>query len=85
MTASIRKAGKNITKGIATTPVTEVFINSVNIPGHKFSQDFASLGYGQLQQNTPHVVLRNRPAQSIARERLTCLNNSRGVQLGTLA
>ena len=36
-------------------------------------------------QNTPHVVLRNRPRLSIGTERLTCLNNLLGVQLGTLA
>ena len=36
-------------------------------------------------QNTQHVVLRNRPTLSIGTERLACLNNPRGVQLGTLA
>ena len=36
-------------------------------------------------QNTSHVVLRNCPSLSIATERITCLNNSRGVQLRTLA
>ena len=36
-------------------------------------------------QNTQHVVLRNRPALSVGTERLACLNNPRGMQLGTLA
>ena len=36
-------------------------------------------------QNTQHVVLRNHPTLSIGTERLACLNNPRGVQLGTLA
>ena len=36
-------------------------------------------------QNTQHVVLRNRPTLSIGTERLACLNNPCGVQLGTLA
>ena len=36
-------------------------------------------------QNMQHVVLRNRPTLSIGTERLVCLNNPRGVQLGTLA
>ena len=40
--------------------------------------------YKNYLQNTPHMVLHNCPTLSIATERLTCLNNSRGVQLGTL-
>ena len=36
-------------------------------------------------QNMQHVVLRNRPTLSRGTERLACLNNPRGVQLGTLA
>ena len=36
-------------------------------------------------QNTLHLVLRNRPTLSIGMERLACLNNPHGVQLGTLA
>ena len=36
-------------------------------------------------QNTQQVVLRNRPTLSIGTEGLACLNNPRGVQLGTLA
>ena len=36
-------------------------------------------------QNTQHVALRYRPTLSIGKERLACLNNPRGVQLGTLA
>ena len=41
--------------------------------------------YKDHLQNTAHVVLRNHPSLSIAMERLTCLNNDRGVQLGILA
>ena len=41
--------------------------------------------YRDYLQNTPHVMLRNCPSLSIATEKLTCLNNSRGVQLGILA
>ena len=41
--------------------------------------------YRNYLQNTQHVVLRNRPTLSIGTERLTCLNNPHGVQLGTLA
>ena len=41
--------------------------------------------YKNYLQNTEHVVLRNRPTLSITTERLTCLNKSPGVQLGTLA
>ena len=33
-------------------------------------------------QNTQHVVLRNRPTLSIGTERLACLNNPHGMQLG---
>ena len=41
--------GKRITEGIATTPVTELFIVSGNIPGRKFSRDFVSLGLRNVQ------------------------------------
>ena len=41
--------------------------------------------YKKYLQNLVHVVSRNHPTLSIATERLTRLNNSRGVQLGTLA
>ena len=40
--------------------------------------------YGDYLQNTQHMVLRNPPSLSKAKERLACLNNDRGVQLGTL-
>ena len=36
-------------------------------------------------QNMQHEVLRNHPTLSIGTERLACLNNPCGVQLGTLA
>ena len=39
--------------------------------------------YRDYLQNTPHMVLRN-PSLYIVMERLTCLNNSRSVPLGTL-
>ena len=41
--------------------------------------------YKNYLQNTQHVVLRNRPTLPIGMERLACLNNPHGVQLGTLA
>ena len=41
--------------------------------------------YKNYLQNTQHVVLRNHPILSIGTERLACLNNLHGVQLGTLA
>ena len=36
-------------------------------------------------QNTGLVVLCNLPTLSIGKERLACLNNPHGMQLGTLA
>ena len=39
----------------------------------------------KILQNTPHMVWRNRPSLSLVTEGLACLNNFRGVQLGTLA
>ena len=41
--------------------------------------------YKHCLRNMQHVVLRNRPTLSIGTERLACLNNPHGVQLGTLA
>ena len=44
----------------------------------------AQKSYKNYLQNMAHMVLRNRPTLSLATESLTCLNNSCGVQLGTL-
>ena len=41
--------------------------------------------YKNYLQNTQHMVLRNCPTLSIGTERLACLNNPQGVQLGTPA
>ena len=41
--------------------------------------------YRHYLQNTPQVVLCNRPSLSMATERLTYLNDDCGVQLGTFA
>ena len=53
-----------------------VVFNPNSIKSHK--------SYKNYLQNTKHVVLRNRPTLSIGTERLACLNNPHGVQLGTL-
>ena len=47
-------------------------------PNHKKN---LTKSYRDYLQNTPHVVLHNRPSLSIAAERLTCLNNSGGMHL----
>ena len=50
----------------------------------KIDNPNAVKSYKNYLQNTQHVVLRNCPTLSIGRERLACLNNPHGVQLGTL-
>ena len=45
---------------------------------------YAQKSYQNYLQNMAHVVLHNHPTLSIPTEKLTCLNNFRGVQLGTL-
>ena len=44
----------------------------------------AQKSYKNYLQNMAPVVLRNRPTLSVATERLTCLNNSRGRSWGLL-
>ena len=62
--------GLNITTGW-------VYYNPNTIKSYKIVQNYL--------QNTQHVMLRNRPTLSIGTERLACLSNPHGVQLGTLA
>ena len=66
-----------------TQPTVRLGLN--NTSGWVHHNPNSSRSYKNYLQNTQHVVLRNRPTLSIGTERLACLNNPHGVQLGTLA
>ena len=91
----MQNSGLEIVAGL-TRPLreTEEFLTSpkilcLNPNAQKSYKNFclnlnAQKSYKNYLQNTSHVVLCNRPTLSIATKKITSLNNSHDVQLGTL-